>query len=287
MSHQRLSTPEASKALGIPVHVISYWLGQIPYPAEQDENGQWRLTPEALGVLQTVKDLKERNHSMETIRRMVRELVDTPPPPPPPQAKAPPVRAPIKEPPAPRIDRAAAAPGADVLPALVPEASEGAAPPASPPPRIATPSGRTVEAPDPTVARSEEAPARAGKKPGTKAHPKAGLAASPPPGQHGSLAAAQVPGGDAGAIAAYVARAVQDALRQETVLSHRYAHAAHQIGKLEAENEHLRSMLNSAQRRYHREVDEVRARVAELEAEPVQTRTRTPWWAWLTMLALL
>ncbi|MEB3222321.1 MAG: helix-turn-helix domain-containing protein [Candidatus Sericytochromatia bacterium] len=269
MSHQRLSTPEASKALGIPVHVISYWLGQIPYPAEQDENGQWRLTPEALGVLQTVKDLKERNHSMETIRRMVRELVDSPPPPP----SAPP------------SGRPAASPQADPTANAQRAVEEQAAEAAARPPRIATPSGRTVDAPDPTVAPRKAEP---GAKPGPrKAAPRAGekpkpLAPAAPP----AVPAAPVPGGDAGAIAAYVARAVADAVRQETVLSHRYAHAAHQIGKLEAENEHLRAMLTSSQRRHQRELDDTRQRLVELEQHP-EVERRTPWWAWFTMLTLL
>jgi hypothetical protein len=94
-----------------------------------------------------------------------------------------------------------------------------------------------------------------------------------------------MPGGDAGAIAAYVARAVADAVRQETVLSHRYAHAAHQIGKLEAENEHLRAMLTTAQRRHQRELEDTRQRLVELEQSP-EIERRTPWWAWFTMLTL-
>jgi DNA-binding transcriptional MerR regulator len=270
MSHQRLSTPEASKALGIPVHVISYWLGQIPYPAEQDENGQWRLTPEALGVLQTVKDLKERNHSMETIRRMVRELVDAPPAPPTIAGQARPATT--------------SPPPADAVGAAQRVVEEQAAEAAARPPRIATPSGRTVEAPDPTVApRKPEPGTKSGaRKPGARAGEKPRPMATPPAPQ---MPAAAMPGGDAGAIAAYVARAVADAVRQETVLSHRYAHAAHQIGKLEAENEHLRAMLTTAQRRHQRELEDTRQRLVELEQSP-EIERKTPWWAWFTMLTL-
>ncbi|MEB3330071.1 MAG: MerR family transcriptional regulator [Candidatus Sericytochromatia bacterium] len=271
MSHQRLSTPEASKALGIPVHVISYWLGQIPYPAEQDENGQWRLTPEALGVLQTVKDLKERNHSMETIRRMVRELVDAPPAPPTSGAARPGAGSPAPA-------------RADATDEAQRTVEDQAAEAATRPPRIATPSGRTVEAPDPTVApRKPEPGAKSGaRKPGARSGEKARpLAPQPAP----TVPPAPMPGGEAGAIAAYVARAVADAVRQETVLSHRYAHAAHQIGKLEAENEHLRAMLSTAQRRHQRELEDTRQRVVELEQSP-EIERKTPGWAWFTMATL-
>lgn len=279
MSNERLSTPEASKALGIPVHVISYWLGQIPYPAEQDENGQWRLTPEALSVLQTVKELKEQNHSMETIRRMVRELAENPPP------------APLRRPaggdtyagaPAGRpANLAAAAVDAfDLDSAHLPRIASSSGPSVAP--------GRAVDPAPPargTVSStagsgfSPAAPVAAakGERPTTPVVPS--RAGTPQP-------APSVPAGDAGAIAAYVARAVADAVRQETVLSNRYAHAAHQIGKLEAENEHLRQMLNTAQKRHQREVENLRARLEDGE-EPPEGRRKTPLWAWLTMLALL
>lgn len=270
MSNERLSTPEASKALGIPVHVISYWLGQIPYPAEQDENGQWRLTPEALSVLQTVKELKEQNHSMETIRRMVRELAENPPP-------QPPRRAAGLEPPAP-------APGS--RPAnLAAAAADAFSLDNAHLPRISSTSGRSLEQavparPEPGATAPPALPASAGVK---SERPANGA----PPGRNAPIQQPpSIPAGDAGAIAAYVARAVADAVRQETVLSNRYAHAAHQIGKLEAENEHLRQMLNTAQKRHQREVEKLRARLEDADA-PLEGRSKTPLWAWLTMLALL
>jgi hypothetical protein len=70
------------------------------------------------------------------------------------------------------------------------------------------------------------------------------------------------------------------------MLAQRYAHAAHQIGRLEAENEHLRGMLTAAQAKHARELDDARMRVAELEAKPAP-KPRTSWWAWLTMAVML
>ncbi|MEB3196019.1 MAG: MerR family transcriptional regulator [Candidatus Sericytochromatia bacterium] len=265
MSNDRLSTPEASKALGIPVHVISYWLGQIPYPAEQDENGEWRLTPEALSVLQTVKELKEQNHSMETIRRMVRELVDTPPPPPP-SPERPSSRHSASSP-APRLEKPAAR----------------SAPLESPLPRVESPSGGAPTTQAPAAQAESTASAAASRKP---AAPRQQTAAVPQKSP-APLAPPTIPAGDAGAIASYVARAVAEAVRQETVLSHRYAHAAHQIGKLEAENEHLRTMLNNAQRRHQREMEDARQRIADLQDRQPERKGWGAWWTWLAAIALL
>ncbi|MEB3285020.1 MAG: helix-turn-helix domain-containing protein [Candidatus Sericytochromatia bacterium] len=280
MSNERLSTPEASKALGIPVHVISYWLGQIPYPAEQDENGQWRLTPEALSVLQTVKELKEQNHSMETIRRMVRELAEHPPL----TSSASPVKRtlppenPIPAPVARSASLAAAAArGSDTESSHLPRiaSSSGLAAEAAAAAPFSSPPGLDATAPSvsalPLGKSERSAPAIQGQR---SVNPQSGGGAPP------------VPPGDAGTIAAYVAKAVAEAVRQETVLSHRYAHAAHQIGKLEAENEHLRQMLNTTQKRHQREVDALRSRLDDADAVS-ESRTKTPLWAWLTMLALL
>lgn len=87
-------------------------------------------------------------------------------------------------------------------------------------------------------------------------------------------------------LASHVARAVSEAVRQETMLAQRYAHAAHQIGKLEAENEHLRNMLNAAQHKHARELEDARCRIAEIEAKPAP-KPKTAWWAWLTIGVML
>ena len=68
---ERLSTAEASKALGVPAPTIKHWLGQLPIPAEKDGAGRWRYSEEALKVLETVKELRGQNRTFETIRRRI------------------------------------------------------------------------------------------------------------------------------------------------------------------------------------------------------------------------
>ncbi len=283
MSNHRMSTPEASKALGIPVHVITYWLGQIPYPAEQDDQGQWRLTPEAMAVLETVRDLKGENRSMETIRRHVRELQDVPPPPLP-AAKLPtPARTQVaveakSEPPRPAAPRAPRP--ADGMPQNAQRPAEGPPRPPAQAPRKGGPPQAQAQAPRPGQPAPAGPPAQAA--PPAVSGPPA-RQPGPPPAQ---VAQSPVPVMGTHDLASHVARAVSEAVRQETMLAQRYAHAAHQIGKLEAENEHLRTMLNAAQTKHTREADDARCRIAELEAKPAP-KPKTPWWAWLTIGVML
>lgn len=236
MSHHRFSTPEASQALGIPVHVITYWLGQIPYPAEQDAQGQWRLTPEAMGVLQAVKGLKERNASMEEIRKHVRALQEAMP--------------------------ARPVPGAVTFVAPEPKPAAGDDRAWGIPP----------EAPKPPAKPVSTAPAPAAPKP--PAPPK--QKAPAPPQAQSVVPAAPAP------VEAPAASPPGDALASITVMAQRYAHAAHQIGRLEAENEHLKATLARA----GREADDAKCRIAELEAAANKPK-KSRWWAWLAMGALL
>lgn len=267
MSQHRFSTPEASQALGIPVHVITYWLGQIPYPAEQDPQGQWRLTPEAMGVLQAVKDLKERNASMEEIRRHVRELQEAMPTP---VASHPGPVTFIAPAPTVPDDRAWG------IPAELKAAS--AAPKAAP----AAPAGpAATKPPAPPQAARSKAPA----KPQAPTAPPAPPQTAAPALQIQAKALAAAFNGEPRDLAGHVSRAVSEAVRHETVLAQRYAQAAHQIGRLEAENEHLKGMLTAANARATRDADDSRCRIAELEAAAKPKKTN--WWAWLAIGALL
>ena len=66
-------------------------------------------------------------------------------------------------------------------------------------------------------------------------------------------------------LAAAITPQLVEALSAQTALAEKYAHAAHQIGKLEAENEYLRG-----------QVAELRDKVAMLEAP--KTEPQRPWW---------
>lgn len=66
-------------------------------------------------------------------------------------------------------------------------------------------------------------------------------------------------------LAAAITPQLVEALSAQTALAEKYAHAAHQIGKLEAENEYLRN-----------QVAELRDKVALLEAP--KPEPQRPWW---------
>lgn len=68
---ERLSTAEAAQALGVHVNTVKHWIGQVQIPAEKDNAGRWRFSPEALEVLQAIKELRGQDRSFETIRRRI------------------------------------------------------------------------------------------------------------------------------------------------------------------------------------------------------------------------
>lgn len=77
---------------------------------------------------------------------------------------------------------------------------------------------------------------------------------------------------------------VIEAIASQTDLSEKYARAAHQIGKLEADNEHLRTQLSDARQRLTTadadaaENERLRAQLAERDAELAKLKEKRPWW---------
>lgn len=68
---ERLTTGEAAKRLQVAKSTLKDWLDELPIPTETDSRGRRRLDLEALAVLETVKDLRNQNHGLATIRRRI------------------------------------------------------------------------------------------------------------------------------------------------------------------------------------------------------------------------
>lgn len=76
---ERLTTAAAAEAIGVPITTLKGWLSQVPVPTERDTAGRRRFPPEALEVLEVVKELRDAGRTFETIRRRV-PSVDHPAP---------------------------------------------------------------------------------------------------------------------------------------------------------------------------------------------------------------
>lgn len=66
-----LTTGEAAKHLKVPQSTLKFWLSELPIMTLTDGRGRRRLNPDALAVLETVKDMRDKDHGLQTIRRRI------------------------------------------------------------------------------------------------------------------------------------------------------------------------------------------------------------------------
>lgn len=72
---ERLTTAATAEAIGVPITTLKGWLSQVDVPTERDSAGRRRFSPEALEVLEVVKELRGSGRTFETIRRRVPSIV--------------------------------------------------------------------------------------------------------------------------------------------------------------------------------------------------------------------
>ena len=75
MSTSALSSTEAAEHLGVSPSTVKNWAVRLPVPSWVDRDGTRRFPPEALDVLELVKQMREDERSYATIRRVIEPAV--------------------------------------------------------------------------------------------------------------------------------------------------------------------------------------------------------------------
>lgn len=76
-----LSSLQAAEHVGVSPSTIKNWAVRLPVPSFMDPDGTRRFPPEALAVLETVKQLRGDERSYATIRRIIEPTSGGPVPP--------------------------------------------------------------------------------------------------------------------------------------------------------------------------------------------------------------
>lgn len=68
---ENLTTTEAAERIGIPVSTLKTWLERLDVELPTDRRGRRLLDEKAIGVIETIKALRDEDHGYHTIRRII------------------------------------------------------------------------------------------------------------------------------------------------------------------------------------------------------------------------
>lgn len=73
---EKMTTPQVAEHLGLKLTVLRYWLRTLKPSIPRDDSNEFRWTPDAIEAMRVIKQLRDSDRGMETVRRVIRDRED-------------------------------------------------------------------------------------------------------------------------------------------------------------------------------------------------------------------